>query len=1608
MQYLLVEQSFAHGAGGARDGRDGLRGGLGGLVGHDDGGGGQLGSAVPFSTCWGEMTRDGVRRAWRRCGKASGEPELGREGGRPCANFSTGKSSPLRLLRRAPTVASNVKDKMATAKQVGIHPRHGLPEYNSGLQATTHLPAPTRPRLQAINQTFTELNEQIHQATQIIGLPDDWDSLTGKARSEIAKRVVGGRADWVLRWILEKLKDTADAGAQARASAKAWKLVDWMIEILPVSRCAPHLRDAGFLTILEKLLEERYSTDAVIQPEPMQQGSHPRDDSSETVQEDSQPSRKRKRGSGASTPSKRAAIESGGFVPLFDAVTATVRSVRDKGDAQGKSEETIHSEHMKMVLRTESAQAARILKHWLNAVLRIHSSAPETSDHFDHLDLTLIVDIWELRAIDAQDDSGASVDQFSTECLIPCLLLSQLLHLPVTDGPSRSDVRNALSVLDRLVAKHVLIPSRTAFFNARSEKDTPQPNGKAELLSSSLAPLGAKLLQAAQIQDSGVDMPAYFTPLFAAVPHLLHLVIRSSPARSPKARTAEKPWIQASLATLARCVGCELAPPEFAAPSASIAAVEACLTILASYDVSVDTQILRDIFWFHSGLKYPLHQKRSVNWSLIAALVENDSSIFLADPKTATLSPEERPDDLAAFLFEHVSTAKFENREMHDDHRMEVDDDQSVIAAAVQESTEAFSSENAVIRIIVPILHAFSTNRQLLRFIELWDTELRRTVPAGRDPLAELHPRVWQHRHLVLALAEVFEQSLTLTQITTLFQKHAERLEQYTKKHPTKALSSAIITQAMLQSIKLDEIIDALQPTMLMAWKVFEAWVQQDGPSQSATLEMAWTSLCFLLRHLWPIHLHESAALQTEFIESLLDRAAEDVNSVRKEEPNRHITVSCRTAAVVFVFVACDFLHTVPDTREAIQKKLQKTLKAMTPDQMESQELSTTIELFCIEYAQLLAPFDADTAQKVLSRLLETVSGFDMEMGGPLIETLSISIFKQGNTVVEASFVSALLNALDQPGEKLCATSMSALLHISPSSLSREQRETALDKLLGLIPTSPSIAAPILNIMVNLMQVPNATAKISSDGNALFDIAQALHEVELEVPPATQLLQDLVKLTLGHLLPNKDQAQNKIFFTQYGEKINSSLKKSKTCSPARLAVLSGTMLATHASGSLIPSTQYFDFLSKALNKWTSSQEFVLHAYNQIPLLVLRKDDTLFKAAQENIRRWINGRYTLESTTEKPSAVSGDIHNNMSPTVLVTIAKFDLHQPSGGTSKLFELASDLLRTDSTQKDNTNVLQCLRETLAPMIAAEKLRLAYGCISLADKDVPPQIAYQLLHVVVCVMDDKKEIESDLKAQQMALLPEICTLLNKVQDDAAFNTLLDNINTILLHKPNMTSQHNIECVLTALLKLSTRSSSRLSPAHAPAIYARLCETARLVLLLHRSRLGGRFHLLLPLLQSLLLCLFIPNLNRGAALPSWLDSRSPANPTRLTAANAAQYTHLISTLCSPTQSSVQRTRSTTTLNDPIKAAREYASQYVYPLLSSFCRFQLYGRLDAEVREKLMPGIWEIVGVGQLNKDAIDAMFAGLGKSERDVWRGVWGEWVRVHGRKERKVKEER
>ena len=134
------------------------------------------------------------------------------------------------------------------------------------MQASQTHAVPTLPRLLAINRDLPGLEEQIDEATTIIELPKDWETiLEEKAPTKKGPRLVPARAEWVLRWILDKLKDDGDSGVEARARRRAWSLLHWMISIVPTSRCAPQLRDADILSILERALQENFGSDGATQ-----------------------------------------------------------------------------------------------------------------------------------------------------------------------------------------------------------------------------------------------------------------------------------------------------------------------------------------------------------------------------------------------------------------------------------------------------------------------------------------------------------------------------------------------------------------------------------------------------------------------------------------------------------------------------------------------------------------------------------------------------------------------------------------------------------------------------------------------------------------------------------------------------------------------------------------------------------------------------------------------------------------------------------------------------------------------------------------------------------------------------------------------------------------------------------------------------------------------------------------------------------------------------------------------------------------------------------------------------------------------------------------------
>ncbi|EOD44744.1 Nucleolar 27S pre-rRNA processing Urb2/Npa2 [Neofusicoccum parvum] len=252
---------------------------------------------------------------------------------------------------------------------------------------------------------------------------------------------------------------------------------------------------------------------------------------------------------------------------------------------------------------------------------------------------------------------------------------------------------------------------------------------------------------------------------------------------------------------------------------------------------------------------------------------------------------------------------------------------------------------------------------------------------------------------------------------------------------------------------------------------------------------------------------------------------------------------------------------------------------------------------------------------------------------------------------------------------------------------------------------------------------------------------------------------------------------------------------------------------------------------------------------------------------------------------------------------------------------------------------------------------------------------------------------------------LGQLSGYLDNVETIRDFHAALNCVDTILREKHWLVSQWAIESIIDSLARLASSSGPELPSEQSDAIYSRLCSTTHLIISLHRTRLGGRFHVLMPLLQNLLRCLFTPDQSRHNAAttspqpPPWLS----AAPAPLTPTHASAFARLVTTLCNPTVSAVKglgghqrkRPAATTTtaeLVDETKKAREYAGQYVPALIASFCTLTLHGgRIGPETRAALMPALYacaDVVGI-----EALRAMNAGLAAGERAVWRGVYADW---------------
>lgn len=174
--------------------------------------------------------------------------------------------------------------------------------------------------------------------------------------------------------------------------------------------------------------------------------------------------------------------------------------------------------------------------------------------------------------------------------------------------------------------------------------------------------------------------------------------------------------------------------------------------------------------------------------------------------------------------------------------------------------------------------------------------------------------------------------------------------------------------------------------------------------------------------------------------------------------------------------------------------------------------------------------------------------------------------------------------------------------------------------------------------------------------------------------------------------------------------------------------------------------------------------------------------------------------------------------------------------------------------------------------------------------------------------------------------------------------------------------------------------------------LYHVLCRLFSTVLLLHRRKLGGRYHLIVRALQSLLRCLFVPYSKPETQSK---DPEQSKKDLHLDAEHAAAFARILTTLCDPTLSSVSRSKrsSRDELNDELKKARSIAGQHLQYLIEEFCECQLAGRLSAEMKAALNPGLYAVFAV--MPQEVMRNVNAAMTSSSRSMFKALYDEYKR-------------
>ncbi|KAL3435394.1 Urb2/Npa2 family-domain-containing protein [Aspergillus tetrazonus] len=1468
-------------------------------------------------------------------------------------------------------------------------------------------PRPSQEALLRLEKGTASPNIQLNEAAQIIGL--DLSLCASHPEINRAPHVpihAAPKEEWVLRWLLKKLK----AAKNYRVEPASFLLLRQLIDLIPPKTLASTLKDQKFIGILDHVITDL--TDDVISGSG--NGTNellPSDsESSQTLSEgSSRKGTKRKRNNGIEHDSMdvdeqpRTPVSCFlAFTRLLDCLYSLVTLVSGKDGV----DETARS-HLRHALRGEPQPIAMTLgKSFTLASLAItqFSNARKTTE-LQHLFYVLpaLLEVWEWRSYRQDGVKGSGNRAFAARCSQRAL---RLLHCVRAAGLDTDERTNVLTGIERLIALHVVLPARADFLSRGGlgiDYSSSEPDwSPVKPVSDAFRPVFSAAEPLSEPGSTATkDNPAEkeFWNAAELIPDFFYIATRSVPRDSFRRKTDEAPWLETLFVAAAELAFSSMKSTK---PTTFLSHFVRILEQLFRVALKQDVQLSLHTLLTHAAYTGLLKdQLPLVEWNLIALLIELGVDIFL--PNSGLADSEKY---LAALLNKinlHWRSGNSTNN----------------------------SYEIIKTGIILPLLRGFMNARDLPTFMEIWYQQLTDIEEARmRDSNLSLFT-VWEDDDLCDAYGEIMRNPLNQTFASAQLRAAAVEIRGDDGKlaRSPEAYAQLLIAEAGFRkrSINLadnnadlasamETVVSTLSSDLALHWRwrlwkltrsLIENNVEKANVGLGASLSSLTGAATSSIKRRHQELTHKLSA-RLECIE-----AYRLVLAITKHSPSTNSSEDL-SSLMKEVIKLMNFI-----SAEAALDSMNSVWNGCLNSLDSPATLSLAYFLGLIRIPDLWSHIESDIRRPLFSHILSFATAQYQPSSSTLENFSSGARFLQ--TWASVASHEYLLNAPSIVNDLIFVISerikddvsnlklyTESLQRIPASLITRRQTGALLDLLQGVLSEQDStsiVTVGILSLMAKLADLPKSTAEITGNWEPLWTIAKALSlqdtNIDLDIMKAFRFLHRAV---VSKLLLLAEGERRKLFKKMFRKifakvsKLQSIDRSSMECFFLRISLYQFWVYQEQLMDA-IDVAELAASREKVFSLVVADLRSARDQYKKQPLeetvTVIKTLDALedfedLATDHEEVKKYL---FKIESYVEKSVDSGTSLRRLIRRRVLAT-----QNAEKSATIPVVQYAESLPLQHMYSEEQQLFIRATSERFRSMSTGSLTRVIQDVRQLGFTGKIAEYHLLIAGLAVAAAPPTEDKESDLAKELSLVCSEVTEAIPRSKSVEQFVLATECLDVLLRSHPRCISQWNVDSILACIATCASKDGPRIRPDVCGVIYTRLCRLMGLLIGLHRQKLGGRFHLVLPAMQRLLHCLFARARKRsGLGKPDLGHGKQPYWLSQLNAAHAVHYTRLLTSLSDPTVSAVSRPTPWGAgyegLTDQTKKAKQIAGQYLQYLIMDYAQSSLRSNLQPEVKAALMPGLYSVLDV--MSRDTMRALSAGLDISGRAMFKALYDDYMK-------------